>query len=68
VQRVHFAREGVWRLRVRFPWPVAQLALSETDKPAVRLSPVVDPVGDSTCVVKDGALQPGEFQLDPRWR
>ncbi|MFT3712005.1 MAG: hypothetical protein QM817_30555 [Archangium sp.] len=68
VQRVHFARDGVWRLHVRFPWPVSQLSLSETDKPARRLSPVVSAVGDSMCVMKDGVLRPSDFTLDPRWR
>jgi hypothetical protein len=71
VQRVRFARHGVWRLSIRFPFVPTQLSVSELDKPAKRLSPVLRPAahgGSASCVSRDGVLQPADFTLDPRWR
>lgn len=70
IQRVHFARHGVWRLLIRFPSHVTSLAVSEADKPK-RMSPMLQPLvfgGNATCIYKDGVLRPSDFTLDPRWR
>lgn len=69
VQRVHFARHGVWRLLIRFPAPVVSLAVTEAEK-ARRLSPIVTPLFNqaATCISKDGVLRPPDFSLDSRWR
>ncbi|MBL8916805.1 MAG: hypothetical protein JNM17_39245 [Archangium sp.] len=70
IQRVHFARHGVWRLLIQFPAHVTSLAVSEAEKPK-RMSPVLQPLvlgGDATCIYKDGVLRPPDFTLDSRWR
>lgn len=71
VQRVHFARHGVWRLLIRFPEQVTALAVTEADTPK-RLSPVLQPIVygglGTVCTLTDGVLRPADFTFDPRWR
>lgn len=72
VDRVHFVRHGLWRLLIRFPFRVAQMMVTEADRTAPRMSPVVKPLtlgGSATCAVdENGTLRPTELTLDPRWR
>lgn len=72
VERVKLAKQERWRLRIRFPYAVEQLAISAAGKPVQRLRPVATPLstnqGEPTCLFVDGQLRPERFMLDPLLR
>lgn len=72
VERVQLPRQQRWRLRIRFPFAVEQLAISPAGKVVQRLRPVAMPVsttsGEPTCLFVEGELRPERFMLDPLLR
>lgn len=72
IERLQLAKQQRWRLRIRFPFAVDQLAISPEGKPVQRLRPVVRPLstnlGEPTCLFVDGELRPERFMLDPLLR
>ena len=68
IDRVHLAKQARWRLRIKFPFPIDALALTDGGKPP-RLRPIAVPMStlssEPHCVFVDAELQPERFMLDP---
>ena len=68
IERMHLAKQARWRLKIRFPFPLEALALTDSSTKAARLRPIAAPMSTSSsepaCVFVDGALQPERFMLD----
>lgn len=68
VERVHFPKQARWRLKLRFPFPLESLALTEGGAKGARLRPIARPMSTAStepaCVFIDGELQPERLLLD----
>ena len=68
IDRVHFPKQGRWRLKIRFPFPLEALALAPAGAKVPRLRPIAVPMStgstEPACVFVGGELQPERLLLD----
>ena len=68
IERMHLAKQARWRLKIRFPFALEALAISDPSTKPARLRPLSPPLSTSStephCVFVDGELQPERFMLD----
>ena len=68
VERMQLAKQDRWRLKIRLPFPIDALSLSEGGAKVARLSPIARPMSTTStepnCVFIDGQLHPERLMLD----
>lgn len=68
VERVQLTKQGRVRLKIRFPYPIDSLAISQSGAKVARLRPLAWPMStvssEPNCVFVDGELRPERFMLD----